>query len=105
MAKAPVTFIEFYMLYNSVSIERFRPFAGIFSKKLEGVSNIEAIGYVLYTNYFLVFLLSGIALFVAMIGAIVLTKYYGKEPIKKIDTHNVEMGGEKKIYKYKTPFF
>ena len=37
------------------------------------VSNVEAIGHSLYTEYFLAFQLSGAILFVAMIGAIVLT--------------------------------
>jgi NADH-quinone oxidoreductase subunit J len=36
-------------------------------------TNAEAIGSVLYTRYFLVFQLSGLVLFVAMVGAIVLT--------------------------------
>jgi NADH-quinone oxidoreductase subunit J len=38
-----------------------------------GVTNAEAIGRVLYTEYLLVFQLAGLILFVAMIGAIVLT--------------------------------
>jgi NADH-quinone oxidoreductase subunit J len=37
------------------------------------VTNAEAIGQVLYTEYLLVFQLAGLILFVAMIGAIVLT--------------------------------
>jgi NADH-quinone oxidoreductase subunit J len=37
------------------------------------VTNAEAIGHVLYTDYLLVFQLAGLVLFVAMIGAIVLT--------------------------------
>ncbi len=37
------------------------------------LTNAEAIGSVLYTRYFLVFQLSGLVLFVAMVGAIVLT--------------------------------
>lgn len=37
------------------------------------VSNAEAIGRVLYTDYLLVFQMAGLILFVAMIGAIVLT--------------------------------
>ncbi|MGD9965505.1 MAG: NADH-quinone oxidoreductase subunit J [Hyphomonadaceae bacterium] len=37
------------------------------------VTNAEAIGRVLYTDYLLVFQMSGLVLFVAMIGAIVLT--------------------------------
>jgi NADH-quinone oxidoreductase subunit J len=37
------------------------------------VTNAEAIGQVLYTDYLLVFQMAGLVLFVAMIGAIVLT--------------------------------
>ena len=39
----------------------------------EGVTNAERIGRVLYTDYLLLFQLAGLVLFVAMIGAIVLT--------------------------------
>lgn len=39
----------------------------------EGISNAHAIGRVLYTDYLLIFQLSGLILLVAMIGAIVLT--------------------------------
>lgn len=39
------------------------------------LTNIEAVGYVLYTHYSLLFLLSGLILLVAMIGAIVLTMH------------------------------
>ncbi|MGQ0531180.1 MAG: NADH-quinone oxidoreductase subunit J [Caulobacteraceae bacterium] len=38
-----------------------------------GVTNAEAIGQVLYTDYLLVFQMAGLILFVAMVGAIVLT--------------------------------
>ncbi len=38
-----------------------------------GITNAEAIGQVLYTEYLLVFEMAGLVLFVAMIGAIVLT--------------------------------
>ena len=37
------------------------------------VSNIEALGHILYTRYVMFFQLAGLILFVAMIGAIVLT--------------------------------
>ncbi|KAF0184089.1 MAG: NADH-quinone oxidoreductase subunit J [Hyphomonadaceae bacterium] len=39
----------------------------------EGVTNAERIGRVLYTDYLFLFQLAGLVLFVAMIGAIVLT--------------------------------
>jgi NADH-quinone oxidoreductase subunit J len=40
---------------------------------IDSVQNTQALGRVLYTNYILPFQLSGLVLFVAMIGAIVLT--------------------------------
>lgn len=43
------------------------------------LTNTEAIGHVLYTNYFYVFQASGILLLIAMIGAIVLTLVHGKD--------------------------
>lgn len=42
------------------------------------VTNTEALGLILYTDYFLIFQLSGIILLVAMIGAIVLTLTHSK---------------------------
>jgi NADH-quinone oxidoreductase subunit J len=39
----------------------------------EGVSNIEALGRLLYTRYIFIFEAAGIVLLVAMVGAIVLT--------------------------------
>ncbi|WP_062229265.1 NADH-quinone oxidoreductase subunit J [Aureimonas frigidaquae] len=49
---------------------------------LDQVSNIEAIGLVLYTRYIFFFQMAGLVLFVAMIGAIVLTLRH-KEGIKR----------------------
>jgi len=43
------------------------------SNKIEFVTNIEQLGFLLYTHYFFLFLVSGMVLLVAMIGAIVLT--------------------------------
>jgi NADH-quinone oxidoreductase subunit J len=48
------------------------------------VTNAEAIGQVLYTDYLLVFQMSGLILFVAMIGAIVLTLRH-RPGVKKQD--------------------
>jgi NADH-quinone oxidoreductase subunit J len=45
----------------------------VLGKGEAAVTNAEAIGQVLYTEYLLVFQLAGLVLFVAMIGAIVLT--------------------------------
>ncbi len=43
---------------------------------IDKASNAEAIGKVLYTDYILFFQLAGLVLFVAMIGAIVLTLHH-----------------------------
>jgi NADH-quinone oxidoreductase subunit J len=45
----------------------------ILSPTPEGVPNAQAIGRILYTDYILLFQLAGIVLFIAMVGAIVLT--------------------------------
>jgi NADH-quinone oxidoreductase subunit J len=49
---------------------------------LDQVSNIEALGQVLYTRYILFFQIAGLILFVAMIGAIVLTLRH-KEGVRR----------------------
>ncbi len=52
----------------------------------QNISNIKSIGNVLYTDFILPFQVSGAALFVAMIGAILLTlKNENKKTIKKQD--------------------
>jgi len=43
--------------------------------KVDSITNIEAIGKLLYTHYFYLFIVAGMILLVAMIGAIVLTMY------------------------------
>jgi NADH-quinone oxidoreductase subunit J len=48
------------------------------------ITNAEAIGRVLYTDYILVFQMAGLILFVAMIGAIVLTLRH-RPGVKKQD--------------------
>jgi NADH-quinone oxidoreductase subunit J len=48
------------------------------------ITNAEAIGQVLYTEYLLVFQMAGLVLFVAMIGAIVLTLRH-RPGVKKQD--------------------
>ncbi len=49
---------------------------------LADLSNIQALGNVLYTRYILFFQLAGLVLFVAMVGAIVLTLRH-KEGVKR----------------------
>lgn len=71
---ACVLFAELVMVYGTWS---FAPEAqanvAVSSMAFEGEDNAGSIGRVLYTQYFLPFQLAGLVLFVAMIGAIVLT--------------------------------
>jgi NADH-quinone oxidoreductase subunit J len=72
---------------------------------LEEVSNVGAIGTLLYTRYFLFFQLAGLILLVAMIGAIVLTlrhkagvkrqsiaRQVARDPATAVDVLDVEPG-------------
>lgn len=43
---------------------------------LDNYTNIQLLGQLLYTHYFVIFLISGFVLLVAMIGSIVLTLYH-----------------------------
>jgi NADH-quinone oxidoreductase subunit J len=45
---------------------------------LDKVTNLEALGQLLYTYYFVYFLIAGLILLVAMVGAIVLTLQFNK---------------------------
>jgi NADH-quinone oxidoreductase subunit J len=53
------------------------------------LTNTEQIGMLLYTDYFIVFQLSGLVLLVAMIGAIVLTLTHGKDAKRQDITKQV----------------
>ena len=46
-----------------------------YASKIQSWTNIESVGNLLYTSYFIFFLLSSLILLVAMIGAIVLTMH------------------------------
>jgi NADH-ubiquinone oxidoreductase chain 6 len=47
----------------------------VYAKKLQSWTNLEILGNLLYTIYFVLFLVSSLILLVAMIGAIVLTMH------------------------------
>jgi NADH-quinone oxidoreductase subunit J len=59
-----------------------------------GLNNAETIGQVLYTDYILLFQLSGLVLFVAMIGAVVLTLRH-RVGVKRQDV-GVQVGRSRK---------
>lgn len=54
------------------------------TNQLQVITNIEAVGQLVYTYYVLYFFLAGLILLVAMIGAIVLTMHKGT-PVKRQD--------------------
>lgn len=49
-----------------------------------GETNIEALGSIIYTDYFLFFIIASLILLVAMIGAIILTIYH-EEGVRRQD--------------------
>ena len=66
------------LLYNTESFLEFQNSSFVnWSENLQTVTNINAIGNLVYTYYFYFFLLSSLILLVAMIGAIVLTMQKG----------------------------
>jgi len=67
------------LFYNNIeAFTEYRELSFIdWSNTIHTVTNIKAIGNILYTYYFYFFLLSSIILLVAMIGAIVLTMQKG----------------------------
>lgn len=66
------------LLYNTSNFLEFQNISFInWSENLQTVTNIQAIGNLVYTYYFYFFLMSSIILLIAMIGAIVLTMQKG----------------------------
>lgn len=56
------------------------------SDKIDAITNIEALGSLLYTYYFYLFVVAGMILLVAMVGAIVLTMYR-REGVRRQDVY------------------
>jgi NADH-quinone oxidoreductase subunit J len=76
-----IVLIELIMVVGGWAISSEAPRL-IAEKMPEGITNTEALGRVLYTDYLLFFQLAGMVLLVAMIGAIVLTLRH-KENVKR----------------------
>ena len=67
-------------------------------------SNIQGLGFVIYLKYFLAFISAGLILFVSMLGAILLTKYYKPSRVK-IQQISMQNNQTANIQKYRVPFF
>lgn len=73
---------ELFLVAGAATSSRGVPIA--LAPEAGDVTNAEAIGRVLYTDYLLVFQMAGLVLFVAMVGAIVLTLRH-RAGVKKQD--------------------
>lgn len=78
-----IGFIFLYQIYFSISIYEGSWEMFYFTELLE-LNNIEELGRIIYTDYFLYFLISSLVLLVSMIGAIVLCLYH-EEVLKRQD--------------------
>ena len=79
-----ISVIIFFELIIVIGGWKYKPdlFNSTKSSLENGVSNTHSLGQVLYTDYILVFQISGMILLIAMIGAIVLT-FRQREGVKK----------------------
>jgi NADH-ubiquinone oxidoreductase chain 6 len=74
--------LEIFLIVDNDYIPLFEPPFGtkiltytVYAGKIQSWTNIESVGNLLYTTYFILFLISSLILLVAMIGAIVLTMH------------------------------
>ncbi len=80
---AVALFAELFLVSSAANSAHGAPIA-LAPERTSEVTNAEAIGRVLYTDYLLVFQMAGLVLFVAMVGAIVLTLRH-RAGVKKQD--------------------
>jgi len=101
---AIVLLVEFGFALGAWSFSGGSPGARVFPVP-SGVSNTEALGRILYTDYIFYFQTAGMILLVAMIGAIVLTlrhrpdvkrqsiaRQVARDPAQAIEMHDVKPG-------------
>lgn len=69
---------------------------------MDTVTNIEAIGRLLYSDYFFLFIIAGMILLVAMIGAIVLTMYK-REGVRRQDVYEQVSRDFKEVIRLTSP--
>lgn len=80
---ALIIFMEIYLIISSFYERGYEnTIENIQSSVITGLSNVEVLGSVLYTQYVYHFILAGFILLIAMIGAIVLTMQYNETKVK-----------------------
>ena len=99
---APVTFFKFYLQYSFFYYHKWAQVDNI-NNIYFPAHNIEAIGLSLFSDYYFPFIICGMVLFVAMIGAITLTKYWRSESKRQEIWEQILT--ENTVRKTKIPFF
>ena len=79
-----IFFYEVYLILTSVSFDVGVSWEVVSFTSLLKLNNIEQLGLLLYTDYWVYFLVSSLVLFVGMIGAITLCLYH-EEGVKRQD--------------------
>lgn len=88
-----LTFIYFFEIFLTINQSPFELFFNCFNifefnyilwySSINGLNNIHLIGNVLYTHFFIYFLMAGFILFIAIIASVMLTISFKKNFIKK----------------------
>lgn len=68
------------------------------STQLDSITNLESLGQILYTYYFIYFLIAGLILLVSMIGAIVLTMQLNRQVRRQLIYRQVSRNFENAIF-------
>jgi NADH:ubiquinone oxidoreductase subunit 6 (subunit J) len=71
--------------------------------QIDPITNIEALGQILYTYYFIYFLIAGLILLVAMVGAIVLTMQLNRQVRRQAVYRQVSRNFENAVFLTTTP--
>lgn len=66
--------------------------------QIDPITNIEALGQILYTYYFIYFLIAGLILLVAMVGAIVLTMQLNRQVRRQMIYRQVSRNFENAVF-------
>jgi NADH-quinone oxidoreductase subunit J len=100
-----IFFIEIFLIMNNEvpslnNTESYNLTNNFFNWKdqLDPITNLEALGQVLYTYYFVYFLIAGLILLVAMIGAIVLTMQLNRQVRRQAIYRQVSRNFENAIF-------
>ena len=101
-----IGFIFFVEIFLVVNVDLPAPISGYtldpqyvnWGQLIDPVTNIEALGQILYTYYFIYFLIAGLILLVAMIGAIVLTMQFNRQVRRQVVYRQVSRNFENAIF-------